>query len=432
MALLSARAARRPWLAPALALLLGCFPALLVNAASAMSEQLFFCLGFAGLLALIPPGGQVSARRAVLAALLVGLAALTRYMGAAFIAAGVWLYWLAAQAAQPRRRLARAALFALGASLPLLLWLAWTLFATQTVGARTLNLSPVVIAARASEFFQTNLALLSAWVPYGARGAGIVSAPAKLILLLLVWAAAAAWAWRTASSPSRRLFLAGLVFSLAYLLFLALSYLFASIPPDLIQRMVSPLWPAACLALLATALMLAEALARRAVPGRWAASRFVPALPYAAMVLIVLVNLVYFAPQISELSARGHDQGVGYTARVYRDSPAFAQIRFEMSGRPLISDEPALLLLYTGRGAYSWEAWIQGNLRAAAQSPLTGQGDSCLDKLLRSGAALVIFPLRVEEEYGPGSQALLDRWTQEMKPLYNGPEAEVFIISRSP
>lgn len=418
--LLAARAGAQPWLGPLLAALFACFPALFANAASAMSEQLFLCLGFSGLLLLISDR-PVSPRRLFLSAGLVGLAALTRYAGAAFVLAAVILVWLGAASLPSRRRWGQAALYALGASLPLLLWLGWTLLTTRTLGARSLALSAPLLAARWAEFSRQSLEILAAWIPYGARGAAFFPAQAKLLAIFLLWAAAAAWGWRAAPTGLQRLLLAALVFGPAYLLILALSYLLADIPPDLIPRMYSPLWPAFGLALAAAAQALALRLRHSAPP--WA--RIVP---LGGLFLIVLVNVLYFTPQIAEMIERGRREGVGYTARVWRESPVFARIRAGLGGRPIISDEPALVLLYTGRGAYPWEEWVQGSLSAAASQPPPGQGAGRLHDLMRSGAALVLFPPRVEEEYGPESRALLESWTMGLEALYRGSEAEILVL----
>lgn len=411
-ALLGAQAAGKPWLGPWLAGMVLIFPPLLDNAASAMSEQLFLTLGFAGLLVLLLP--RPSTRGWFLSAGLVGLAALTRYLGAAFILAGALLLWLRLP---PGRRWVWVALYGLGAGLPLAAWFGYTLSVSRTLGARSL----VVAGGRWENLMAETAEILSSWLPYSARGPEWFPALLKLGLLLLAGLILAAWSWRESGRESRSVLLAGLCFAAAYLAALSVSSLLASLPPDLIPRMYSPLWPAGCLILAGVLRMVAEK-ARG-----W--------FPYAgkgiAVILAIVLALcgVYYMPQLSERVERGRLEGVGYTARIYRGSPVFAHIRSELAGRPLISDEPALVLLYTGRGAYGWDEWIPGSLAAAAGGPPPGDGATRLDDLMRGGAALVIFPYRVEEEFGPESRALLEAWTGDLSQVYSSPEA---WILRSP
>lgn len=412
LGLLSARASGARWAAPILALLAAAFPVLFTNAVSAMSEALFFCLGFGSLLLLTVPPERLSPRRLALSAALVGLSALTRYLGAAFIAAAVALVWLGAP-----RRWGRAAVYALFAALPLALWLGWTALATGALGARSLDAPPAAaLNGRWNEFLAQSLTILSAGLPFAGRGGAFFPGPARLLLLFFLWAAAAVWGWSAAPAALRRLLLAAALFNLFYLLALAAAFLFASIPPDLIPRIYSPLWPAVWLGLFAAA----QAAILRLGRGRaW--------IVRAAIVLACTAQVLYFTPRLVELAALGHAEGVGYTSRTWRAAPVFDRIRSELGERPLISDEPALILLYTGRGAYPWEEWVRGNLRAAADGSAPGQGQGRLDELMRTGAALVLFPPRVEEEYGTESRDLLQRWTGGMRLLYSAPEAEIFL-----
>ena len=419
LGLLGARASGARWAGPLLALLAAAFPVLFTNAVSAMSEALFFCLGFGGLLLLAVPPERLSPRRLALSAALVGLSALTRYLGAAFIAAAVALVWLGAP-----RRWARAAVYALGAALPLALWLGCTMLATGAFGARSLDAPPAALGGRWNEFFTQSLAILSTGLPFAGRGGALFPGPARLALLFFLWAAAAGWGWSAAPAALRRLLLAAALFNLFYLLALAAAFLFASIPPDLIPRIYSPLWPAVWLGLLAAAQAAILRLERARASG--AGRGWAQALR-TGLALVCAAQVLYFAPRLVELTALGHAEGVGYTSRTWRDAPVFERIQSELGERPLISDEPALILLYTGRGAYPWEEWVRGNLRAAAHGSAPGQGQGRLDELMRSGAALVLFPPRVEEEYGPESRDLLQRWTGGMYALYSAPEAEILL-----
>jgi hypothetical protein len=267
------------------------------------------------------------------------------------------------------------------------------------------------------------LRILSSWLPYGTRGADLVSPSARLLILAGLLVAGAIWGWCGSARSARRLFLAAAVFGLFHLAFLAFTYLFSSIQPDLIPRIFSPLWPAGCLLLAATAQMLIEKLT-----SIQPTHPFISHLVLAGLALGVLVSLVYYTPRMAEMVNKGNTEGVGYTSRIYRVSPVFEQISKDLEGRALISDEPALILLYTGRGAYDWEEWIQGSLSGALQRPAPGQGTGRLDDLMRARAALVLFPFRVEEEYGLRSRELLVEWTSSLISLYHSEETEIYTL----
>jgi hypothetical protein len=314
------------------------------------------------------------------------------------------------------RRWSTAIPYGLGAALPLAGWFAYTLAASRTLGARSL----VVEGGRWERVWEVSITILSSWLPYGARGPAWFPAALKMGLLLAAGMLLVIWAWRAARRATSGVFLAGGCFAAAYLTVLAASSLLASIPPDLIPRMYSPLWPAGCLLLAGGIGMAAE----KAGGIRLQAGRAGPAL----FALFLLVNGVYYLPQLRERLERGRLEGVGYTARIYHDSPVFERIRADLGGRLLVSDEPALVLLYTDRGAYGWDEWLPGSLAAAAAGEPPGAAATRLDELMRGGAALVIFPYRVEEEFGLESRALLETWTRGLTRVYSGPDAWILDL----
>ena len=458
-------------------LALACNPVLFANAASAMSEELFFMLAFGGLWALCVPErprgeavsfrGEKPSRAAQLAGMLLrrkassqrhtgasqpdraaqsdwsaqptggwaqgqlllgaaglGLAAATRYAGLAFVLAGVVIVF-ARQAGLGAgglgRRAVKAGLFGLGAALPVLGWLAWSHTAGGGLGARGLLGSSELALQRGGIFLQATWQELSSWLPYATRFSQLLSPGAKLAAVGLAWAGLLVYLWRAdpkgARCPgARRLVLVGLLSAGLYLLFLGASYTSADIQPDLIPRIFSPLYPALVLASLASGIWLAR-LAPRASAWVW-----------GGLLAAVLVGTIYQAPRLVELVWRGNTLGVGYSQKFWRQAGVFDYLREHALNQDLISNEPALVLLHSGRAAYSWDEMVRGNLQAVRAIP-PGSGTTRLDGLLRGGGAvLVIFPERAEEEYGPQARAWLAEWLGGLLPLYLGEDAGVYTI----
>lgn len=142
MGIFVARVTGYRWLAFASGLLvLTATPVLLVHA-YAWSEALFLCLGFPGLLVLAQYIRSDKWQFLLLAAVLLALAALTRYAGIPFILTG-----MLGVAATSRNalwtRVRIAVLFGLVSALPLLLWLGWSFLQSGTAGNRELAFHPI-------------------------------------------------------------------------------------------------------------------------------------------------------------------------------------------------------------------------------------------------------------------------------------------------
>lgn len=412
LAILSRRAGIPVWALPLLLAGVLVFPPQLSNSASAMSELLCLTLGFGGMLTAILPA-QRPAGLAV-AGLACALAVLTRSIALAFPLAALLLLLLT----RPLRPRSLAAFLLPGLALAVL-WF-WLSPAPAVLGTRTLLFDQAMLIARLGEFATSSLALLASWLPWSGRGAALVPPTLRLALLSALVLGLALALLPRAAPGIRRLFGANALFSLCYLLLYAAAYTLSDIQPDLIPRIYSPLWVSAWLMLAA----LAAAAAERLSPAR-------RLLRLAAPLLFVLgaaLSASYYLPQASELLHKGREEGMGYTSRVWRSSPGFSWISNNLAGQALLSDEPALLLLYTGRNAADWSPYIADNLLQAVAQPLP----PALETRLQEGAALVLFPPRLRDRYGPDSLPLPAAWQSELQLRYDSPEIQVWTAKLAP
>ncbi|MBE0410250.1 MAG: glycosyltransferase family 39 protein, partial [Anaerolineales bacterium] len=124
------------------ALLVGISPTILEIHSMAWTEPLFISLGFLGLGLLARGLENRSWKLSLIAALLVGLAALTRYAGVALIFSGILGILLLARVGVIHR-LTYAAGFGMAAGLPLLVWVAYNILTVGTATSRSLNFHPI-------------------------------------------------------------------------------------------------------------------------------------------------------------------------------------------------------------------------------------------------------------------------------------------------
>jgi 4-amino-4-deoxy-L-arabinose transferase-like glycosyltransferase len=105
----------------------------------AMSEPVFLLTGFAGLALLAAYLARPRAITLAMAALLIGLAFLSRYLGVAFILAGALVLLLMPVSDEEPflHRLRRSLVFGAIAALPMVIWLALDYFSSGTIGGRS-------------------------------------------------------------------------------------------------------------------------------------------------------------------------------------------------------------------------------------------------------------------------------------------------------
>jgi len=315
----------------------------------------------------------------VLSALMLGLAWLTRYAGAASIlAAGLALLSFPGRPAG--RRLRDAITFGLVSGAGMLVWLARNAAVSNSATGRELVFHPIDRTYLWQAFYTA-----SGWI--------LVPASAPNWVRLGLWiavAAVAAWAlasaFRPAPGPSRPPFgtresipvLIRLLalFVVTYMAFLALSISFFDANTSLDDRILSPVYFAGIVLGLWLIRVIWGLLSTR--PG---AARLV----MASLVLITGLQVV----NALGLIAASHARGWGFSSRSWQSSPTLNRIRQLPDDVRVFSNAPELVYLHTGRQAAPLpRPWSAMNRRPDPAYPAEM---SALQAVLSHESAVVVY-----------------------------------------
>ncbi len=361
--------------------------ALLRQFAAAMSEPLFILLATFGMFLLA--ASLIGARRATFygAAFALAAAALTRYIGLAFVGAG-GLSVLSLGEAGWGRRFRKALAFTLAGCLPLLVWL----LATNRDGAQGVPrvLNPTLAGLWVSLTEYRLGVVLSSWTLSPAFGWGSGSYDERKLLLLLgaaLWLVLLALAFIPAkgtsgSSPRRRsllvLTIVPAIFAAAYLLALALAFAFSLPQPDVNARMLSPVVLPVWVSAISVWLLVAE---------RHPKVSFVRFVPW----LLVALTAVGSVRSDAEFLQQMRLEGAGYTSLSWQTSPTLQAARDLPHHIALISNDSAALMFLARRPAYDIPELIK--LQEQADFQRFGEDrEDPIERLFREqGAALVLF-----------------------------------------
>ncbi len=450
----------RPWLSGVLAGLVACSPVMVGVQVWAMSESLFLLLGFAALLLLADHFAWPHPRKLIIAAVLAGLALLTRYMGVAFVATGgLALLCMgpggrltARRAANLRRgpnegvtlqiqrgRIREAFWFGLIALAPMVVWLAIDFSVTGTVASR----SAQPAAAYWQRFLEIGPALhqiVLFWLlpdSIIARIPGLI----QVALWLIPLAGMAGFAWLVRRSILRRAvppeggsgggdrtvlgddggaawlaFLLGL-FIVVYLVVLTFVQVFTYPPITLASRMLSPVH-LAVLALLLTLIHLGVTVCAPC-------SDLV-----VGLISLVMVGLLGSYLLRSVMIARDyHQDGIGYNARAWRESQVIEAVRTLPAETPLISNEVTAIMYLAGRPAYALQEIYQDQ----PQQPFSvyGSGEDAAQQVFRSqDGALVLFEANLREDfsmYGDQVDRRLEALTDGLYRYFKGEDGAIYF-----
>jgi len=319
----------------------------------AWTEPLFIALGLLALLLLAEYVEHPSLRRAVAAAIVVAIAFLTRYTGAALLITGFVAIVLADRGTRGIEWADVAAFLAVACG-PMLLWLAWSIHVGAGVAHRSLAWHPPTLRHVASAVDTVWQWLLPGLTPLGLGRsllahigpagvwAAVLSCALAVGLLLL---AGVRWAslkgiesGKWLQQPAGRVLCLSALYCVAYggLLIASISLLDASTPVDV--RILSPLYPA----ILVGALCLVhEALRRRKGDGLLRS-------------MLVVTAIALAGAQVARGAAwitSAHGSGLGYANVAWQRSEAVEYVRSLDPGRPIFSNRFDALYFLTGKPA---------------------------------------------------------------------------------
>jgi hypothetical protein len=314
-------------------LLVAISPTLLEIHSMAWSEPMFIFLGFIGLAFLAEGLEKRSWMLVVASALLIGLAVLTRYAGLALIAtggAGILLYAHGSRL----KRLVYAAGYAIIAVLLLAIWS----MRNATTGSASLPRSLNFHLIERSQLWQ-GMATTTSWLLMPENAPTPIHLVA-LGLLGLVTGAVILWLWRQ-RRPVQPVFditwgMVGLFIPVyGFFLLLSISFFDANTPLD--SRILSPLYFASVIILVVLFSRFAEA----------SQTRFWRVALLGCTAMLVVGYGQAALPWLRSV----HQQGIGFSAVAWQQSPVMAKVR----------DLPAGILVYTNAPE---AIYFNGNHRA--------------------------------------------------------------------
>ena len=273
-------------------LLLAVSPVLIPVYSWAMSEPLAFMLGFAGLWVLMVWLRNTGSRGLLLfSGVLMGLAFLTRYSAAAYLAAG-WMGLLLFARGGWRKKIADSLLYFISGLLPMLIWVVYDVAQTASVASRSVETAGGMIQRFIGFWPLLNEVFLFWLIPDSWISAPRYTAALNTVLVIGFLVGFAAWfgvlfakmkrksKWVELDDLARLTILLGL-FTLAYLGVVLAVYVVTYPPITIGARMLAPvhiavLWLFVLLAAISKQLLAQACLAKMdTAVGYWADHRLV-------------------------------------------------------------------------------------------------------------------------------------------------------------
>jgi len=412
------------WLSIISSFLLFSMPFLVDVFSGAMSEPLFIFTGLTSLFLILIFLRDNRHILLLIAGIASGLSMLTRYSGLAFIITGVCVLLFFSH--KPwKKRIIDIMIYGILSCLPTIGWLIW--LKIQSLGIRSY---PININFW-EQFIKFRLAVIEtfwSWLPFTsllprytynlARNLFIFFLLLFLVIFcLMVWKLLKNRLMVFDSTTGLVLGLLMIAFAIAYLFILGFSYFYTYPPPDLIARTLLPLQIAVLLGIFSLFLFFIRA---------WQSAKWLNIIP---IFLAFGISISYLHDSV-DIVSQYHQYGSGYTSKAWRDSNIFNIIEQLPRNIPIISNESALVLFYTGRPAYD----ISELVDKEPQNITARYGDDPYDipqKVFReNGAALVLFNSKwsqFQQLYGDQSIPRLENLTRDLSLYAQIADGEIYF-----
>jgi hypothetical protein len=194
------------------------------------------------------------------------------------------------------------------------------------------------------------------------------------------------------------------IFTLAYLFVLGFSYIFRVPTPDLIVRTLLPVHIATLLGLLCLILFFIQT---------WSSHKWLVLFP----IFLILGFSISYLHDTQDIISIYHQSGFGYTSRDWRNSETIRAIKQIPSNIPLISNESALVLFYTGRPAYDIAELMSDEPQDLTQHYGDDPTDPAQKAFREDNAALILFYSsfwQYQKLYGDQANLSMDYLTQDL------------------
>lgn len=365
-------------------LLLFCMPVMVDIYSGAMSEPLFLFTGLAGIFLTLLFLRNNRYIVLIIAALSSGLSMFTRYTGLAFVITGIIALLIFSQRSW-KNRLGSVIIYGLVSSLPSIGWLIWLRLQSSNPRSFYTNSN---IWEQFTKFKLDVVKEFWSWLPFTSLLPHYTYNLAKnlfliFILLMVVISCLSAWIIRKKnlkifdSYNGLAVGVLMMVLAAANLFILVFSYVFSD-PPNSVYRILLPLQVSAMIGVFSILLFTIRALST----AKW--------LNLLPILLAFGISSSYLHDSIKIVS-QYHQNGNGYTSREMRSSPTVHEVELLPKNIPIITNESALVLFYTGRAAYDISELLDGK----PQSITNRYGDDPIDPAQQAfredRGALVLF-----------------------------------------
>ncbi|PKO04391.1 MAG: hypothetical protein CVU41_17400 [Chloroflexi bacterium HGW-Chloroflexi-3] len=338
----------------------------------AMSEAIFFVLGFGALILLVEAiQFNVKASLMIMAGILAGLSYLARYTGLAFVSVVVLLPMLFLSGSF-RQRLRTMLLTGIPAVIIPAAWSVFVYLNNGTIGGRSM-LAGENIRLNLTDYIQNFWDVMTGWIPFILRGNHILPAEWKFGLGVLIVMVVLVIGWQSyrkkSSHSAQRVHIIWLstigLFLAAYLGFHILSYIFSSAAPEVDRRLLSPL-------LLSVIILLGAIFS---LPRQISIKGF---RPFEWLFLIyAIISILYFHGSLRLFLYDQHYYGMGYTSKRWEDSELVRKAIQLDTSTLMASNNEEILFFHSGRFPYALD------LPQAARGEMTLPADEAYLVLFR-------------------------------------------------
>lgn len=387
-------------------------PVLIANFDGAMTEPLyiFFTLGSLIILGIFLK--KKTGPLWIIAAILSALAMLTRFVGIVNIIAGALIILLLLESPLKRSFFITAG-YGIIAGLPSMGWMLHTSTLSGQAASRSVVFPENLIQSLAllKKLF---MEVFVTWVPYNYQllpGWRAKALAVYLIGFITLMLSVISLRKKTKGDSDEtkhfgQILISAWIFVFCYATVLSGSFLFASVQPDINQRMLSPLQPVLFLLVPGTLFFTIK---------RW---RLHPAFQVVPIILVIIAASAFW-PATQRILIDRHNNGSGYTSPMWRDSPLIDAARELPEDTPLISNQPAAVLLYLDLFPYDLDL-VLGDI-VQSKNHTFGKGETQLEKLFKEeNAALILFePYFTDDIYkilGENSANFKAQFTEELTP----------------
>jgi hypothetical protein len=202
------------------------------------------------------------------------------------------------------------------------------------------------------------------------------------------------------------------VFTAAYMLILGFSYIFSD-PPTSVYRILLPVQIVVVIGFFSLLLFFVRA---------WSSVKWLNLIP---IFLSIGISISYLHDSIKIVS-QYHQNGGGYTSQYARSSPTIHEVEQIPLNIPLISNESALVLFYTGRPAYDISELLDREPQVITNRYGDDPNDPAQKAFRENGGALVLFKSSIwqfEQLYGKQATSRLEYIVRDLslyKQAYDG------------